>query len=90
MPCIAGFAVAASAASVVVSAALLGASVDRGEDWKNFTIVAIILKFYVSHIFDHNIKKTGSDADQSTNISNLQAGVSLPGTAVEEVPTKPA
>lgn len=67
--------------TMVITLFTTGATVDRGEDWKNFTIVAIILKFYVAHIIAHNISKTGSNADQSAVIVNSVAGVEVPDAA---------
>jgi hypothetical protein len=47
----------------------VGVSTDRGEDWRTWTIVALVMKVYLNNILSHNISKTGSITSQQTAAS---------------------
>lgn len=36
----------------------VGATTDRGSDWRNWTILALVMKVYINNILSHNISKT--------------------------------
>lgn len=63
--------------TLIITLFTVGVTADRGEDWRNFSIIAIIVKLYINHVLDHNNRKTGSQVGESANITNRAADVPL-------------